>query len=238
MDWITARPIAHRGLHQGKTVPENSLLAFESAIAQGYPIEMDVQYLADGEIAVFHDKTLERLTGQPGTIHDQTLDSLTQYRLYDTDQTIPSLAAALDLIRGRVPVLIEVKNEGRVGPLERALLHRLTHYSGEFAVQSFNPLSLQWFKRHAPQIRRGQLSSAVGWDPAPRHLAMAHSNLLFNWASQPHFIAYDLRSLPKFSTTVAKCAFHLPLITWTVRSPSDQVKAQHYADNYIFDPFS
>lgn len=237
MDWITARPIAHRGLHQGKTVPENSLLAFAAAIAQGYPIEMDVQLLADGGIAVFHDKTLDRLTGQPGTIHDQTLASLKHCHLYNTDQTIPALTEALDLIQGQVPVLIEIKNEGRVGSLERALLTILADYQGEFAVQSFNPLSLQWFKRHAPHIRRGQLSSAIGWPPAPRHLAMAHSNLLFNWASQPHFIAYDLRSLPKISTTVAKCAFHIPLITWTVRSPSDQIKAQHCADNYIFDPF-
>ena len=237
MDWITAQPIAHRGLHRGHTVPENSLRAFEAAIAQGYPIELDIQLLADGELAVFHDKTLARLTGQPGTIGEQTLDTLKPYRLYETDQTIPSLAEVLDLIQGRVPVLIEIKNEGRVGTLERSLLKSLTHYRGEFAVQSFNPLSLQWFKRHAPHIRRGQLSSGVRWEPAPRHLVLAHSNLLFNWASQPHFIAYDLRSLPKLSTTVAKCAFHIPLITWTVRSPSDQAKAQSCADNYIFDPF-
>ncbi len=237
MDWITARPIAHRGLHRGQTVPENSLRAFEHAIAQGYPIEMDIQLLADGELAVFHDKTLTRLTGQPGTIGEQTLATLKQYRLYQTDQTIPSLTEALDLIQGQVPVLIEIKNEGRVGALEHALLKTLSHYRGEFAVQSFNPLSLQWFKHHAPHILRGQLSSGVGWDPAPWHLTLAHSNLLFNWASQPHFIAYDLRSLPKLSTTVAKCAFRLPLITWTVRNPADQAKAQHCADNYIFDPF-
>lgn len=237
MDWITARPIAHRGLHRGQTVPENSLRAFEAAIAQGYPIEMDIQLLADGELVVFHDKTLVRLTGQPGTLGEQTLATLKQYRLYQTDQTIPSLTEALDLIRGQVPVLIEIKNEGRVGALEQALLKVLAQYQGEFAVQSFNPLSLQWFKHHAPHIRRGQLSSSVGWEPAPWHLALAHSNLLFNWASQPHFIAYDLRSLPKLSTTVAKCAFHIPLITWTVRNPSDQAKAQHCADNYIFDPF-
>lgn len=237
MDWIITRPIAHRGLHRGHTVPENSLWAFEQAIAQGYPIELDIQLLADGELAVFHDKTLARLTGKPGTIGEQTLATLGHYHLYDTDQTIPSLAEVLDLIHGRVPVLIEIKNEGRVGRLERALLKTLMAYQGEFAVQSFNPLSLQWFKRHAPHIKRGQLSSGVGWEPAPWHLTLAHSNLLFNWASQPHFIAYDLRSLPKLSTTVAKCAFQLPLITWTVRNPSDQAKAQSCADNYIFDPF-
>lgn len=233
MEWITTRPIAHRGLHRGRAVPENSLLAFEMAIAQRHPIELDIQLLADGELAVFHDKTLDRLTGRPGKIADQTLATLPTFRLYDTDQHIPSLAEALALIQGQVPVLIEIKNEGRVGRLERSLLKTLADYRGEFAVQSFNPLSLQWFKRHAPHIIRGQLSSGLRAGP----VAIAHSNLLFNWASQPHFIAYDLRSLPKLSTTVAKNTFNLPLVTWTVRNPTDQAKAQTYADNYIFDAF-
>ncbi|HIK45657.1 MAG TPA: glycerophosphodiester phosphodiesterase [Leptolyngbyaceae cyanobacterium M65_K2018_010] len=237
MEWITTQPIAHRGLHRGHIVPENSLLAFEKAMAHHHPIELDIQLLADGELAVFHDKSLARLTGQPGTIAEQTLATLKHYHLYGTDQTIPSLAEALDFIQGQVPVLIEIKNEGRVGPLERSLLKTLAGYRGEFALQSFNPLSLQWFKRHAPHIWRGQLSSDFNGAPVPWHFSVAHSNLLFNWASQPHFIAYDLRALPKLSTTVAKCAFNLPLITWTVRNPADQAKALACADNYIFDPF-
>lgn len=237
MDWITARPIAHRGLHRGQTVPENSLWAFESAIAQGYPIELDVQLLADGELAVFHDKTLDRLTGQRGLLSQHTLATLRSFHLYHTDQRIPSLSEALALIEGRVPVLIEIKNEGPVGTLERSLLKTLANYRGEFAVQSFNPLSLAWFRHHAPHIWRGQLSSGVGRAPAPWHLAIAHRNLLFNWASRPHFIAYDLRSLPRLATTVAQCAFRLPLITWTVRTPADQAKAKRWADNYIFDAF-
>ncbi len=231
------RPIAHRGFHRGKEVPENSLLAFEAAIARHHPIELDIQLLADGELAVFHDKSLLRLTGKSGTIAAQTLPTLKQLPLYSTDQTIPSLSEALALINGRVPVLLEIKNEGRVGQLERSLLKALATYRGEFAVQSFNPLSLQWFKRHAPEIVRGQLSSDFSGAPVPWHFSVAHSNLLFNWASQPHFIAYDLRALPKLSTTLAKCAFNLPLITWTVRNQADQAKALDCADNYIFDAF-
>jgi glycerophosphoryl diester phosphodiesterase len=237
MEWITTRPIAHRGLHRGQQVPENSLMAFEGAIAHHHPIELDIQLLADGELAVFHDKTLARLTGQPGTIAQQTLATLKQFHLYNTDQTIPSLAEVLALIQGKVPVLIEIKNEGRVGSLESALLKTISHYPGEFAIQSFNPLSLRWFKHQAPHITRGQLSSDFSGAPVPWHFSAAHSNLLFNWASQPHFIAYDLRALPKFSTTLAQCAFNIPLITWTVRSPADQTKAKDCADNYIFDPF-
>ncbi len=237
MDWITTQPIAHRGLHRGQDIPENSLLAFEAAIAAGYPIELDLQLLADGELAVFHDKTLNRLTGQPGRIGQQTLTSLGQYRLYHSDQTIPCLAEVLALINGRVPVLLEIKNQGRVGPMEAALLKALRTYAGEFAVQSFNPLSLQWFHRHAPEIWRGQLSSDFRESSIPWHLAVIHSNLLFNWASQPHFIAYDLKALPKSCTTLLREVFHIPLITWTVRNRADQARAQRYADNYIFDPF-
>lgn len=237
MDWIRTQPIAHRGLHQGQAVPENSLLAFAGAIAQGYPIELDLQLLADGELAVFHDQNLARLTGQAGTIGQQTLASLKDYRLYDTDQTIPSLVEVLALIDGQVPVLLEIKNQGRVGPMEAALAKTLRGYGGEFAVQSFNPLSLDWFRRHAPAIPRGQLSSGYREESVPWHLAAVHSNLLFNGLSQPHFIAYDLRSLPKLCTTLMRQVGQLPLITWTVRSVADQAKAERFADNYIFDPY-
>ncbi|MBU6229355.1 MAG: glycerophosphodiester phosphodiesterase [Cyanobacteria bacterium REEB459] len=237
MDWITTQPIAHRGLHWGQEIPENSLLAFEAAIAANHPIELDLQLLADGQLAVFHDNTLNRLTGQPGRIAQQTLASLRQYRLYHTDQTIPCLGEVLALVNGRVPLLLEIKNQGRVGPLEAALLRTLKTYRGEFAVQSFNPLALQWFHHHAPEIWRGQLSSDFSQSSRPWHLSMIHSNLLVNWISQPHFIAYDLQALSKRCTTVLRDIFHIPLITWTVRSQDDQARAQHYADNYIFEPF-
>ncbi|MFM7471399.1 MAG: glycerophosphodiester phosphodiesterase family protein [Nodosilinea sp.] len=237
MDWITTQPIAHRGLHRGQAIPENSLLAFEAAIIAGHPVELDLQLLADGELAVFHDKTLNRLTGQPGSIGQQTLASLKRYRLYHSDQTIPCLAEVLALINGRVPVLLEIKSQGRVGPLETALLKTLRTYRGEFAVQSFNPLSLQWFHRHAPEIRRGQLSSGFRRTSIPWYLGTVHNPLLLNWVSQPHFIAYDLKALPNACTTMLREVCHLPLITWTVRDRKDQARAQCYADNYIFDAF-
>ncbi|MBE9140101.1 glycerophosphodiester phosphodiesterase [Nodosilinea sp. LEGE 07088] len=229
MEWITNRPIAHRGLHRGRTVPENSLAAFEAAIATNHPIELDVQLLADGHLAVFHDRDLRRLTGKKARLADQTLDSLKRYRLYDTDQTIPSLAEVLACIDGRVPLLIEIKNEKQVGPPEQALLKTLVGYQGELAVQSFNPRSLQWLKRHAPEIMRGQLASK------PQKFLRSH--LLLTWASRPHFIAYNVKALPTLSTTLARHYFNCPLLAWTVRSQTDCAKAHQYADNYIFDPF-
>ncbi|MFQ4140451.1 glycerophosphodiester phosphodiesterase family protein [Nodosilinea sp. PGN35] len=229
MAWITAQPIAHRGLHQGAVVPENSLAAFEAAIAAHHPIELDVQLLADGHLAVFHDRDLKRLTGQKKRIADQTLATLKQYRLYATDQSIPLLAEVLALVNGQVPLLIEIKNEKKVGPPEQALVKTLAGYRGEFAVQSFNPRSLQWFKRYAPDIPRGQLASK------PQQFLRSH--LLLTWASAPHFISYNVKALPTLPTTLARRYFQLPLLAWTVRSQTDCDRAIMHADNYIFDRF-
>jgi glycerophosphoryl diester phosphodiesterase len=237
MDWIKQSPIAHRGLHRGRQIPENSLAAFEAAMAANHPIELDIQPLADGHVAVFHDKTLERLTGQPGYIAEQTLDSLPNFRLFDSDQTIPSLAETLALIRGQVPVLVEIKNEGKVGPLESALYETLQGYKGEVAIQSFNPFSLRWFKQNAPTIPRGQLAGDFKQEPLPWYNKLLLSNLLMNWASDPQFIAYDLRALPSLPTTLNRQLFQTTLITWTVRTAAERDRAEEVADNYIFDAF-
>ena len=173
------------------------MAAMEAAIAANHPIEIDIQLLADGHIAVFHDKDLERLTGQPGSIADQTLETLPKFHLFGTDQTIPSLTEALDLINGQVPVLVELKNEGKVGPLESALHQILKNYRGEFAIQAFNPFSLQWFKKKCACHSQGAtLRQLQGRKSCPGITSFLLSNLLMNWASDPQFIAYDLRALP------------------------------------------
>lgn len=237
MDWIVERAIAHRGLHNKGSIPENSISAFAAAIAENCPIELDIQLLADGEVAVFHDKTLDRLTGESGKIADQTLATIHHCKLLGTQQYIPSLRETLKFINGRVPLLIEIKNEGRVGSLERSLLKTLDGYQGEFAVQSFNPYSLAWFKKRAPHIRRGQLASSFKGEAVPWYQRALLGNLIFNGASAPHFIAYDLKGLPNLPTTLARHLFRRPLLTWTVRSEADRQKALQVADNYIFDPF-
>lgn len=237
MSWISERAIAHRGLHNGSSIPENSISAFATAIEQDHPIELDIQLLADGELAVFHDEDLERLTGKVGKIADQTLKTIHHFKLFGTKQYIPALDEALKFIGGRVPVLIEIKNKGEVGPLEQKLLETLAGYSGKFAIQSFNPFSLQYLKKHAPQIIRGQLSSSFEREALPWHQTMLLSNLLMNWASTPHFIAYELGALPTFPTTAQRRLFRVPLVAWTVRNAADREKASRYADNYIFDAF-
>ena len=237
MEWMLNRAIAHRGLHCGVDIPENSMSAFAAAVAHNHPIELDVHLLSDGHVIVFHDMDLERMTGETGAITHQTIESLQRLRLLGTDQHIPTLAEALDFIHGQVPILIEIKNRGKAGPLEAALLHLLKNYNGEFAVQSFNPYSLAWFKKHAPHILRGQLASNFKGMDFAWGLKVILGNLLLNWASAPHFIAYDIKALPNLPTTIAKQIFKRPLLAWTVRSQLDHQHALEYADNIIFDPF-
>ncbi|MGB3612475.1 MAG: glycerophosphodiester phosphodiesterase family protein [Elainellaceae cyanobacterium] len=232
--WIREQPIAHRGLH-GPSGPENSIPAFEAAIAQEYAIELDIQRLADGKLAVFHDKDLMRLTGEAGLVFEQTANSIQQLTLLGTEHKVPLLEEVLTLIAGRVPVLVEIKNEGAVGPLEAELALVLSRYSGDCAIQAFNPKSLAWFKKHSPAIPRGQLASnfegdALGW---PKKLLL--SNLLMNWASSPQFIAYDLKALPTLPVTINARLFQLPIVAWTVRTEADCNQAERYADNIIFE---
>ncbi|HIK19247.1 MAG TPA: glycerophosphodiester phosphodiesterase [Leptolyngbyaceae cyanobacterium M33_DOE_097] len=235
--WLIDRPIAHRGLHQNCSIPENSIAAFEAAIAQNYPIELDVQLIADGELAVFHDVALHRLTGAQGSIFEQTLASLKSLRLLGTDETIPSLGQVLHFVDGRVPLLIELKNEGAAGKPEAALLSQVSGYQGLFAIQSFNPCSLQWFQHNAPHILRGQLAGNFKGVPLAWYKKQLLSNLLLNWASRPHFIAYDVRALPNLPTLLSHRIFNLPLLAWTIRSDRDRQWALKYADNFIFDVF-
>jgi glycerophosphoryl diester phosphodiesterase len=235
VDWLLNRPIAHRGLHRGQEIPENSMLAFEAALANYHPIELDIQLLADGKVAVFHDHDLQRLTGQPGLITQQTSETIQSLRLFQTDQTVPLLSDVLDFINGQVPVLIELKNEGEVGAVEAAVLEVVSTYRGEFAIQAFNPFSLEFFKHKAPNIRRGQLSGNFDGEDLAWHKKFLLSNLLLNNKSEPNFIAYDLRALPSIATSWNRRLFKTPLIAWTVRTEEDRKKALAYADNFIFD---
>ena len=238
MDWITTQPIAHRGLHDGNdTIPENSLAACAAAIEGGYPIELDVRMLADGTAVVFHDADLERMTGTPGKIAHCDRQQLASLRLLDTLEPIPSLQAVLDFVGGRVPLLIEIKSEGNVvGPLEDAVLAAISGYAGALAIQSFNPYSLGYCRKQAPHIPRGQLAG----DFRGIHLLTGIQKFLLRHLcltgiSCPHFIAYDLRALPGLAPTLARRAFNLPLLAWTVRDSGDLAIARQQADNIIFE---
>lgn len=233
-EWILKRPIAHRGLHEGNLIPENSMKSFENAINNNYPVELDIQLLADNNLAVFHDDVLSRMTGYAGMISQKTYSEIKPLKLLQTDQHIPTLDEVLDLVNQRVPILIEIKNKQKdVGKLESILYEKIKNYNGEYAIQSFNPFSLGWFKQNASHITRGQLSGDFKNEELAWHKKFLLSKLLLNSVSSPAFIAYDIRCLPNLVTNLAKM-MGLPIIAWTV-SEENYEKAIKVADNYIFD---
>ncbi len=235
--WLRSVPIAHRGLHDEKAgIPENSLAAFAAAVDQGYAIEMDLQMSADGKVLVFHDYTLQRMTGVEGKVRDFTWEQLQELKLSGSNEGIPLFADLLALVGGKSPLLIEVKNEGAVGALEQGVIDELKNYSGEFAVQSFNPFVMSYFYKHAPSIVRGQLSSNFKKDSLVWWKKFLLRNLLLNFLSKPAFISYEYGALPSWFAHRVR-AKGLLLLTWTVTNPQDYARAQQLYDNVIFEGF-
>ena len=232
--WLAEQPIAHKGLHD-KTHPENSLSAFERAINAGYPIELDIQMIADGTIVVFHDNSLSRLTDNDGYLRFLNKSDLDLLTLSGSKEKIPTFEEALNFIAGRVPVLIEIKNQGKVGDMEKKIIEILSNYKGEFAVQSFNPFVLEYFYKHAPSIPRGQIAGFLSHMKLPYFRRYAMKRMLGNKKiSHPDFIAYEAKHLPNRFVKKYK---DLPLIAWTVKSQSEYLKVVKYCDNVIFEGF-
>lgn len=235
-NWLISNPIAHRGLH-GHGVPENSLGAFRAASANGYPLELDVRLSLDGEVIVFHDRTLHRMTGRPGDVSGSDAAALARLPLGETNECIPLLRDVLAADTITTPLLIEVKNAGAAGALEAATWDLLRDYHGEFAVQSFNPETLKWFKAHAPDVVRGHLAGDFrdeNVDEDTRERLRAMESLP---DTAPAFIGYDVRCLPYEPVERAGLA-GIRILGWTVRSRKDEARARLYCDNIIFEGFA
>ncbi|MGE5354513.1 MAG: glycerophosphodiester phosphodiesterase family protein [Acidobacteriota bacterium] len=236
MDWLLNTPITHRGLHDNISVPENSMEAFRRSVEAGYPIELDVRLLKDGYICVFHDIYLSRMTGEKGSILKKTSKDIRNIRLLGTDEHIPLLSEVLNLVNGKVPLLIEVKNRRGVGQLENRLLNLLSVYKGEYAIESFNPLVVKWFRDNAPGIIRGQLSGAFGAARALSRRAFLRGHL-FSRLCRPDFIAYDIRYLPAKRVNSFRLN-GIPVIGYTAKSMEEYNNASFYCDNIIFEGFT
>ena len=235
-EWLTRIPIAHRGLHDAaRGVMENSLPAFRAAARAGYPAELDVRLLADGEIVVFHDQNLDRLTGASGPISALTSRDLGRV-LLPGDAPIPLLGDVLAAIAGATPLLIEVKNEGEVGGLEERVVALLASYRGAYAVQSFHPGTVKYWRDHAPDTPRGLLAG----DFRDEKVDEATRNQLRNMESidecEPDFIGYDIRLVPNQPVARAR-ARNIPILGWTARTYAEAERALQNCDNVIFEGF-
>ncbi len=210
------------------------MAAFDAAVQAGYPIELDVHITRDGRVAVFHDDDLERMTGTPGRIEDRTWAEISALHLRGSSQRIPSLDQVLALVDGRVPILVDLKNGGRPGRLERAVAALLRDSQGPVAIQSFNPLTLAWFRVAAPSIARGLLASDFEGTALSRPKKFVLRRLLLAPLSAPHWVGYDLRCLPHWAPRVAR-SLGLPLVAWTIQTHDELRRATELADNFIFE---
>jgi glycerophosphoryl diester phosphodiesterase len=237
-DLLFQPPLAHRGLWAPDGAPENSLAAFQAACAVGYGIELDVQLSADGEAMVFHDETLERLTGHEGRLADRTAAELSELRLAGTDETIPTLVEVLALVGRRALVQIELKTPpGRVGPLEQRVHEVIIDHAGPVAVIGFNPYSHAWFADRFPGVLRGLDSwsyrdaAHLGPDQRRSYAALEHVAI-----ARPHFLALGLDILPSEPAARLR-AQGLPVVAWTVRRPEEWTRVREACDNLIFEGF-
>lgn len=229
--WLLNRPIAHRGLW-GNGIIENSLPAYENAIKHGYPIEIDVYQSKDGVLLSFHDQTLKRMTGADGYIFEKTYEEIKKLNLNGSEHKIPTLKEVLDLVDGKVPLLIEFKDMPDKSYVNSAV-KMLKEYKGEFAVQSFNPLILKKIKKLAPEFLRGILATSSHGKNLPFFKRQIIKNMSLNFLIKPDFISYSFQDLPlKKSKTK-----NLPVITWTVTDQQTADKIKPFAKNIIFENF-
>lgn len=228
------RNFAHRGLHnQDTSVPENSLAAFKAAGEAGYGVELDVQLSRDGQVVVFHDDELGRVCGVEGNVGDYDWAQLKEMQLCGTDETIPLFTEVLEVLSG-APVIVELKTSSRNDELCERTLAILRANTGHCCVESFDPFIVGWFRKHAPEILRGQLSNPPKYfDTLPKWQALLLGNMLANCVSRPHFVAYDTSPRPM---AVKLCmALHPMSVVWTVHPEDDPPRLERENDAVIFE---
>lgn len=230
---LFSKPIAHRGLWNEK-ITENSLTAYKNAVDKGYPIETDLYASTDGVIFCFHDKTLVRMTGADGNIFDKSSEELKSLRLNDTDQTIPTLNELLQVVDGKVPLLIEIKNQPDKTIVEK-VLELLKDYKGEFAIQSFNPLYINKVRKLAPFVTRGILSTNDKEDLKTEkpHVRFIIKRMALNFLIKPHFVSYYHGGFPLKKRKIK----NKKVLCWTVTDKETHEKVKPHVDNIIFEHF-
>lgn len=222
---------AHRGLHRQDGPPENSLAAFADAFAHGLGVECDVRLSRDGVVHVFHDDSLDRMTGAAGRFADQDSAALARLRLGGTQERVPRLSDLLDLTGPTDPVLVELKADDRLAAraLSAAVFADLARHNGAHAVMSFHPAVSQWFAAHAPEVPRGLVLEEARRDPLNRWRDAISVRL-----SRAQFLAVDIRHLPGRQAQRFRAAGQ-PVLSWTVRSDADRQRAARDADAIIFE---
>ena len=240
--FITARPIAHRGLHEiGKGVVENTTSAFAAAIAHGYAIECDLQLTGDGEAMVFHDEHLERLTEGRGMVKDLTAAEMKALTIRRSTDHVQTLAELLAQVKGQVPLIIEIKShwDGDERLAARAL-DVLRGYQGPYCVMSFDPDVIAAVRRMSPDTIRGIVAERAFdsyYDSLPLRMQMELRTLSHMSRTRPDFVSLYFGDLPWAPVTALRAA-GMPVISWTIRSKTEAWTARRHSDQITFEGFT
>ena len=242
-EWLTARPVAHRGLHdRARGIIENMPGAALAAIDGNFAIECDIQLTADGEAMVHHDDALGRLTEGSGVLLGLTSQALKAVTFRDTPERMMSLGDLCTLVGGRVPIVIELKSHfDGDRKLVRRMAEVLASYAGPVAAMSFDPDQVKALRETLPELPRGivaqRLYSEADWPEATLAQRKGMRHLKHAFRTRPHFVAYWVNDLPAPAPWIARHVFGLPLLTWTVRTPEQRERAVRCADQMIFEGF-
>ena len=242
-DWLTARPVAHRGLHDlARGIVENMPGAARAAIDGRFAVECDIQLSADGEAMVHHDDALGRLTEGSGRLIEMTAAELKVATFRNTPERMMTLSDLCALVAGRVPLVVEVKSHFRG---DRRLVARmaevLADYSGPIVGMSFDPDQVLALREAMPKLPRGIVAQRTYdddyWAKLTPEQRAGMLQLRHAFRTEPHFVAYWIEQLPAPAPWIARNVFGCPLLTWTVRTPEQRARAARYADQMIFEGF-
>jgi len=243
LDWLIARPIAHRGLHDAAHgVIENTAAAVRAAIAANYGIEVDVQITADGEAMVHHDDVLGRLTEGDGRLDRLSAAELKRIPFRGSDERMMTLGDLCDLVGGRVTMLVELKSRfDGDGRLPARVAQVLDAYRGPVAPMSFDPGQLALLRQKTPRLTRGIIAAKYRphpyWDLMPTWMRHGMGYLLTALPVRPQFVAYAVADLPALAPLFARHVLSMPLLTWAVRTQIERQRAARWADQMIFEGF-
>ncbi len=243
LDWLTARPIAHRGLHDAsRGIIENTAGAVRAAIEANYGIEVDVQPSRDGEAMVHHDDVLGRLTEGEGRLDQFTAAELQRVAFRGSGEHMMTLGELCDLVGGRVTMLVELKSrfDGDTR-LPSRVATVLAGYHGPVAPMSFDPRPLAWLRQNSSRLTLGIIAAKYRphpyWDLMPAWMRYGMGYLLTALSTRPQFVAYAVADLPALAPLLARHIFGMPLLTWAVRNETERAVAMRWADQMIFEGF-
>lgn len=229
---------AHRGLHDNEgEAPENSMAAFRKAVEAGFGIELDIQLTKDKVPVVFHDMTLKRICGAEGSICEYTYEELQQFHLCESQERIPKFADVLNMVAGRVPLIVEFKGENidiSLCPIADKLLRE---YKGVYCMESFNPLMVAWYRKHHGDIFRGQLSEKFFTNGKKQVLHFVLQNMLLNFFAKPDFIAYNCKEYDALARRICCGLYGATAVAWTIKSKEELAEMKKHFDLFIFDSF-